>query len=53
MCKEEIEKIKVVLVALWNNQNFPEATSIIEEFERELKKGRSKNIIKNIKRNLI
>lgn len=41
MEKETIEKtlykIKVVLEALWSNQNHPEACEIIEEFQKELK----------------
>jgi len=34
---KQLTKIKVVLEALWSNQNHPEATKIIEEFREDLK----------------
>lgn len=33
----EINKIKVVLCALWDNQNHPEAQEIITKFKEEIK----------------
>jgi len=32
----EVNKIKVVLCALWNNENHPDATKIIKKYEKEL-----------------
>lgn len=32
----EINKIKVVLCALWDNQPYPEAQAIIAEFKKEI-----------------
>ena len=32
----EINKIKVVLCALWDDQNHPEAQKIIDEFKKEI-----------------
>lgn len=32
----EINKIKVVLCALWDSQPYPEAQSIIAEFKKEI-----------------
>lgn len=39
ICKTgtDLTKIKIVLEALWGNQNHPEATKIIEEFRKEIK----------------
>lgn len=32
----ELNKIKVVLCALWDNQNHPEAQELINKFKQEL-----------------
>ena len=32
----ELNKIKIVLIALWDNQNYPEAQKIIEDFKKEI-----------------
>ena len=39
----ELNKIKVVLCALWDKQPHPEATKIIEEFKDELDEIRRGN----------
>ena len=31
----ELNKIKVVLLALWDNQNHPDAQKIVEKFKEE------------------
>lgn len=36
MIEEELYKIKVVLCALWDNQNHPEAQEIIDGFKKEV-----------------
>ena len=32
----EINKIKIVLLALWNDEPYPEAQELIEEFKRDI-----------------
>ena len=39
----EINKIKVVLCALWDNQNYPEAQEVIDKFKEEMNEIRKGN----------
>lgn len=34
--KTELNKIKIVLCALWDNQPYPDAQNIIDEFKKEI-----------------
>lgn len=39
----EINKIKVVLCALWDNQPYPDAQKIVEQFKRDINEMESGN----------